>query len=94
MDGAIEHDREEREFFTHVEGLRPVLQYRLVGAHMHIVHTAVPAPVANRGIGAQLMRAALHFAREQGRQVEPSCSFARAFLQRHAEYADLWRPAA
>jgi predicted GNAT family acetyltransferase len=36
-----------------------------------------------------LVRAALNYARANGLRVIPVCPFARAFLARHPEYADL-----
>jgi predicted GNAT family acetyltransferase len=85
----IVHDPNAREFFADIEGARPVLQYRYANGLMTIFHTGVPAPVANRGIAGELARTALEFARAQGWKVEPACSYIRAFMQKHVEYADL-----
>lgn len=84
------HDPKAQEFFAQVDGLRPVLQYRFANGVMTIVHTGVPAPLERRGIAAALTTTALEFARAQGWQVEPACSYARAFLHKHPEYAPLW----
>lgn len=86
----IRHDGTRQEFFAEVEGCRPLLQYRCKDRVMSIVHTEVPAPVGRRGIAAELVRAALALARAQGWRVNPACSYARAFMDRHAEYADLY----
>jgi uncharacterized protein len=85
----IVHDPNVREFFADIDGARPVLQYRYANGLMTIYHTGVPATLANRGIAGELARAALEFARAAGWKVDPACSYVRAFMQRHVEYADL-----
>ncbi len=87
MNLRIEHDRERREFVTAEDGHRALLAYELVDRVMTIVHTGVPAAVANRGIAAELMRAALRAAEEEHWQVVADCSYARAFLQRQGGVA-------
>jgi uncharacterized protein len=85
----IVHDPNAREFFAEIDGYRPVLQYGYANALMTIVHTGVPPALANRGIAAELTRTALEFARAQGWKVDPACSYARAYLHKHVEYADM-----
>jgi uncharacterized protein len=89
MTVPIVHDPNAGEFFADVDGHRAVLQYHAANGLMTIVHTGVPAPLANHGIAAELTRTALEFARAQGWKVEPACSYARAYLRQHTEYSDL-----
>ena len=86
---AVVHDPVAQEFFAEVDGLRAVLQYRYAQGIMSVVHTGVPAALANRGIAADLTQTALEFARAQGWKVNPVCAYTRAFLQKHAGYDDL-----
>ncbi|HVV76282.1 MAG TPA: GNAT family N-acetyltransferase [Mycobacteriales bacterium] len=53
------------------------------------VHTEVDPSFEGRGIGGRLIRAALDQTRADGMRVEPECPFVRAFIEKHAEYADL-----
>jgi predicted GNAT family acetyltransferase len=85
----ILHDAKTQEFFANIEGLRAVLQYRMANGLMTIVHTGVPPALKNRGIAAELTRTALEYARARGWKVEPACSYARAYMQKHGAYADL-----
>ena len=85
-DYSVTHDPIARRFSVEVEGQVSELIYRLAGSMMRITHTGVPEPVAGRGIGAALMRAALEAAREAGWRVVPACPYAEAFLTRHPEY--------
>lgn len=89
MTAPIVHDAQKREFFLSLDGYRPVLRYRIANGLMTIVHTGVPPELSHRGIAGELTRTALEFARAQGWKVEPACSYARAYMQKHGEYADL-----
>jgi predicted GNAT family acetyltransferase len=67
-----------------------VLEYRLKGADQLILtHTGVPHQLEGKGVAAHLVRAALEHARRQQLRVVPLCSFVRAYLRRHPEFADL-----
>ncbi|HUD41557.1 MAG TPA: GNAT family N-acetyltransferase [Dokdonella sp.] len=85
----ITHEEAVRHFVADVEGHRCVLEYDLAGTVMTITHTGVPEPVGGRGIAAALTREAFETARSRGWRIVPACSYARVFMQRHPEYADL-----
>jgi len=89
MEFAIEHDRSARRFQVVVDGHRCVLDYTLNGDRMGIVHTGVPEEVGGRGIAAQLTLAAVDAARSSGWKIEPLCSYARVWFERHTEYREL-----
>ena len=89
MEITIEHDRAARRFQSLVDGYRCVLDYRLDGARMTIVHTGVPEAVGGRGIAGQLTAAAAAAARAEAWKIVPACSYARVWFQRHPEHADL-----
>jgi predicted GNAT family acetyltransferase len=44
------------------------------------------------GVGSALIRGVLDFARTQGLKVKTLCPFAKAYVDRHPEYADLRQP--
>ncbi len=85
----VHHDSAAHVFVALVDGERCFLDYGLSGTEMTIHHTEVPSAVGGRGIAGELMRAALATARAEGWKVVPACSYARVFIDRHAEYADL-----
>ncbi len=85
----IHHDGDMRRFATTVDGAKAYLDYRQADGVMSITHTWVPAEIGGRGIAGQLVRAALEHARASGLKVEPACSYAAGWIQRHPEYADL-----
>lgn len=76
-------------FELDVEGGIAFANYRIRDGVMSITHTEVPQALRERGVGARLVRATLEAARAQGFKVRPLCSFARAYVDRHPEFADL-----
>ena len=55
-----------------------------------IVHTEVDGTLEGRGIGRQLVAAAVEYARENSMQIKATCSFARKVLERAKEFADVY----
>jgi uncharacterized protein len=81
----INHDREAHRFTTEVDGSRAELNYTLAGEVMTITHTQVPPAIGGRGIAAELMEAALSAARGAGWSVNPVCSYAQAYMEKHPQ---------
>jgi uncharacterized protein len=86
---VVVHNREASRFEATVDGHSCVCQYRVYGKVMMLTHTGVPAALRGRGIAAQLVQAALDFARDKGLKVRPDCSYAEIYMQRHPETLDL-----
>ncbi|GAC1442577.1 MAG: GNAT family N-acetyltransferase [Mycobacteriales bacterium] len=59
------------------------LAYARTGSTLTIEHTVVPPASEGQGIGSALVQAAVEFARDEGLEVEATCSFARRWLERH-----------
>jgi len=84
----LTHDHGGR-FETHVDGLRCEADYVRQGHTVTFTHTGVPAALQGRGIAAQLVAAALDWARAEGVKVVPACSYVRVYMQRHRDTQDL-----
>lgn len=56
---------------------------------MIIDHTGVPRDYEGRGIAAQLVKASITDAREQGFKIHPVCPYVVAQFRRHPEWSDL-----
>jgi uncharacterized protein len=69
------------------DGYQAELIYRRNGNRLVLLHTAVPAELEGRGIGGQLVRAAVEKAATAGLTIVPLCPFARDWLERHPEVA-------
>ncbi len=85
----IEHLPERGRFQAVVEGRRCVCDYRRVGSTLHMTHTEVAPELEGRGIAAELVKAALAYARANGLKVVPLCSYVRAYMRRHPDTAVL-----
>lgn len=85
----VSHDRANKRFELSLEGRTAVAEYELEGDRMIFTHTWVPDEFRGRGAAASLIRAALEFARQEGKKVVPQCSYVEVYLKRHPEFADL-----
>lgn len=86
---TIQHDPDNGSFFADVEGQRCEADYQLIDGIMWINHTGVPRALEGRGIAAQLVAAALAWARSQQLKVRPTCSYVVSYMRRHPETLDL-----
>ncbi len=55
-----------------------------------ITHTEVNDSLAGKGIGKELVGAAVHYARDKSFVVKATCSFARAILDSSADFGDVY----
>jgi uncharacterized protein len=85
----IRHLPSSHRFETTVEGFICELDYTLQGRILTITHTGVPSEVGGRGIASELVRAACEMARREGLKIVPACSYARTWMERHPDYADV-----
>jgi predicted GNAT family acetyltransferase len=85
----IQHNAAKHRFEVTVDGHLSLVDYRLEGKVMRIIHTEVHRAVEGRGIASSLVAAALAHARAAGLKVDPQCAYARAYMERHPEAQDL-----
>ena len=85
---TISHDQGAMRFTTEVDGHSAELDYTVANDVMTIAHTRVPPAIGGRGIAAELMRAALKVAAERGWSINPACSYAAAYMRKHAQAPD------
>jgi predicted GNAT family acetyltransferase len=86
---AVTHNQAAHRFEAQADGHRAHLQYRLSGESIVFIHTGVPPPIENRGIGSSLVQAGLDYARAQRLTVVPQCPFVEAYMRRHRCELDL-----
>ncbi len=83
-------DRERSRYEVWAGGeLAGLLQYRLHGSTISLIHTEVDERFEGRGLGSGLIAFALDDARSRSLAVLPFCPFVKAYLERHGEYLDL-----
>lgn len=75
-----------------VDGHEAEMTYSRAGQKLVIIdHTDAPAALHGRKIGEQLVRPAVEYARREGIMIIPLCPFAKAQIERHAEWLDVLR---
>ena len=81
-------DRSRLELF---EGSDRVdwLKYQRAQDVLVLEHTEVDRSHEGHGYGGQLVRSALDLAKAEGRRVIVVCPYAKVWMQRHRDYADL-----
>ena len=83
------HNEPAHRFEVHVDGETGVLLYRREGDTITFIHTRVPNVIGQHGIGSELVRTGLEYAKSQGLKVIPLCPFVAAYIGSHPEYSDL-----
>ncbi len=89
-DVEIRPNPELWRFEAHLEGrMVGVLRWRDQGERLAFISTNVEPAYEGRGIGGQLVQAGLEWARSEGRQVVPVCSFVQSYIERNPDYRDV-----
>jgi predicted GNAT family acetyltransferase len=83
----VTHNEAGGQFEIVLGDEKAVLQYRRTENSITLIHTEVPQASRARGLGNQLIRAALDFAHFNQLKVVPVCPFVKAYLQKHPEAA-------
>ena len=91
---AVRHNEAEGRYELETEHGLAIAVYRRQGDRLVFTHTEVPSADEGRGIGSQLVRAALDDAHQRGFKIVPACSFVVDFVRRHPEYDDTRRQGA
>jgi uncharacterized protein len=63
--------------------------YSLADGVITFIHTEVPPELGGKGVGSRLVKGALDQVRAEGLKVIAQCPFVKAYIEKHAEYADL-----
>ncbi len=85
---TVDDRRDEGRFVISADGDEAELAYDLAGERFELVHTEVPEALSGQGVGSRLVRAAVARARDEHLTIVPSCSFARSWLEDHADETD------
>lgn len=88
----IEHERKGHKgaFFWAQDGTRLAeMTYTVAGSRVIIDHTDVDEVLRGKGAGAQLVRAAVEWARKEKVKLLPLCPFAKSVFDKTPEYGDV-----
>ena len=89
MASNVRDNTERNRFELDADGHIAFSNYKRADGVLTILHTEVPKALEGRGIGSALIRGVLDTARSQGLKVITVCPFAKTYIERHPEYADL-----
>lgn len=91
MSEPLLSDRPERSRYEiELDGTRVgLLDYRLEGERIALLHTEIDPAFEGGGLGTELVRFALDDARARGLAVLPKCPFVPHFIRTHPEYREL-----
>ena len=77
-------------YVSTVDGHEAEMTYSRAGKSRIIInHTGVPDSMRGMGVGKKLVAAAVADARSEGFKIIPLCPFAKATLEKHAEWHDV-----
>lgn len=89
----LKNDYNEKNgvFYLEENGKRQAeMTYVFAGPVKFIIdHTEVFSGNEGKGLGKQLVKAAVVFAREKGLKILPLCPYAKSVMEKTAEYADV-----
>ena len=81
--------KEEKRFVIYTDGNEVYVEFEMKGDRMDMDHTYTHPNLRGRGLAAQVVRAALEYARENNLKVIPTCSYVRSFISKNEEYKEL-----
>jgi predicted GNAT family acetyltransferase len=89
MNKDIIHIPARNRFEVHTDGFVGFLEYDKSADSINYTHTIIPKELGGRGLGTELVKYALAYARVEHLKVIPSCSFVAALMDEHSVYHDL-----
>lgn len=84
---AVSVDERSNRFTADAGAANATLSFRRRANRFIVTHTVVPPGLEGRGLGGQLVSAAVAYAAQRNLTVVPLCPFALAWLRGHPEVA-------
>jgi predicted GNAT family acetyltransferase len=85
----IVNNKARHRYELAVDGHIAATYYAIADGVITFIHTEVPPELGGRGIGSKLIKGALDQVRADGLKVIAQCPFVKAYIDKHADYADL-----
>jgi uncharacterized protein len=91
MEVKHNHNQKNGVFYMEDNGKQiATMNYVFAGEHKFIIdHTEVNPDYEGKGLGKQLVKAAVEYAREKNLKIMPLCVFAKRTFERTPEFADV-----
>lgn len=65
------------------------IEFMQDGDVLTVTHTEVSSELSGQGVGKQLVSEVVQYARNEGKTVNPQCSFARGVIEKTPEFQDV-----
>lgn len=85
----VTNNKTMKRYELEAEGHVAAAHYEIDGRVITFTHTIVPEELGGKGIGSKLVQGALNQVRADGLKVIAQCPFVKAYIGKHAEYAEL-----
>ena len=85
----VRDNAEKSRFELDVEGEIAFANYRRRGSDLLITHVEAPPRLRGKGVASDLMHGIVDIARAEGQSLVPLCSYAAAWIRRHARHRDI-----
>ncbi len=89
MNTGIKQNHEKQRFEVHINNSVGYMTYELNDGFIDYTHTIVPRELGGKGLGTDLVKYGLAYARVNHLQVKPTCSFVVAMIEKNKVYQDL-----
>ncbi|HQF41309.1 MAG TPA: GNAT family N-acetyltransferase [Ignavibacteriaceae bacterium] len=85
----IINDKQGSRFVITVDGLEVYELYAEDKGTIDLYSTYTPPKLRGRGLAADVVKAALEYAKEKNLKVIPTCWYVRKYVDEHPEYKEL-----
>lgn len=82
----VKHNQRQSRFEVVIDAQTAVLEYYVNDGVITFTHTGVPPELEGRGIGSQLVKAGLNYARENKFRVRSFCWFVDKYMKLHPDW--------
>lgn len=89
MKEKVIHEQENERFVIYIFDKEAFVEYNTTEDVLNLYHTYTEPELRGKGLAAQVVRAAIEFAKENNLKVVPTCSYVQAFIKRNDEYKEL-----
>ncbi len=90
MEDKVLHNKEENKLYKIVNGKEAYLRYIMLdNKTMDMIKTYVPPELRGQGIAADVVLAGLLYAKENGFNIIPTCSYVETYIEHHQEFKEL-----
>jgi len=89
MEPEVIHEKENQRFVIYTDANEVYVEYKMEEKEINLYHTFTHPALRGKGLAAQVVRAALEFAKKNNLKVIPTCSYVQSFIAKNAEYKDL-----